>query len=815
MSERLDAESRKSKTPPVVPAKPKELKAAVLSRRAQYSPSVRNVPSSASSEAARSSESVATDNSIRKKPENYYGKKPDPPEKSSDSEPEPPTKTASSSDAPPLPPRIPSRTPSYYGQSVGKVLDTSEDGSLGRQEQPQQVSAPPIAQESLPRPLPPRPQPAVVSTPAVPMPPPSRTRAATPEKLILRTKAVNSRPPAADGPPISIKRGLSSLSIDQDYICTGGSSCAIFNAHTLANLWSKSTDKVVSSVQVGGEVWLGMRDGRICIVDPHLSGYVDENGRHHRRPIVHMWYDSNFVLALSADGKLSIWNPNNFKTPHQVHRVIPNFKSATYKSPYLWVMKNRQVNIYDPLLQRGGFQVLPHSIEYGERGSSTVGEYSCGYAGEVDDLTVLGHNDGTISTYKDFVLTSTVTLGYSGVLSIVKAGPYYWIGLRTGSILVVDLKDHDATLLKEWKAHSGPVELLVASEDAELVLSGSTNEAVGVWESSLREDLRVIETQKQLDETAAFKDLKIQVFVWNVGCANPKNVNEHVFWRELSTKYPADIIVFGLQEVTELDNKSKTAKNFIKAEEDLEHEHKAWRRFLCQLLEEEYGLAADRALVGLYSCVFISQKLIASTKNVSTNVVKTGFGGLHGNKGATLICMDVFDSSFSFVNVHLAAGQSSALQRNKDAETIVSGGEDAEGHAKLRPLDHEYCFFFGDTNYRVNTVRENASKLIQTKSWDKLFAYDQLGRQLTKNPRFVLAGFHEMPIQFPPTYKFDVGSNRYDSSDKQRVPSWCDRVLYRGSNVEPVVYDSLEAYESDHRPVMCTLKVKAKLYLTK
>lgn len=672
-----------------------------------------------------------------------------------------------------------------------------------------------MAQEPVPRPLPPQPQPAAAPPQPMMPPPPSRKRASTPEKLILRTKAVNSRPPAAGGPPISVKRGLTSLSIDQDYICAGGGSCAIYNAHTLETVWSKSTDKVVSSVQVGNEVWLGMRDGRICIVDPNLSGYVEENGKHHRRPISHMWYDDGYVLALSVDGKLSVWNPNDFSRPHQVHRVISTFKYATYKSPYLWVMKNRQAYVHDPLLQRGGFQVLPHAIEYGERSSSTVGEYSCGYAGGVDEPTVLGHNDGTISVYRNFTLTATVTLGYSGVLSIVKAGPYYWIGLRTGSILVVDLIEHDATLLKEWKAHSGPVTMLVASEEAELVLSGSTNDSVGVWESGLRQDMRALENQKQLDETAAFKDLKVQIFTWNVGCAKPSDVNEHVFWRELSSKYPADIIVFGFQEVVELDNKSKTAKNLIKIEDDMEHEHKAWRRFLSQLLEEEYELAADRALVGLYSCVFISQKLVASVKNVTTNVVKTGFGGLHGNKGATVICMDIFDSTLSFVNVHLAAGQSSTLQRNKDAETIVSGGEEHEGHAKLRPLDHEYCFFFGDTNYRINTVRENAIKLIQSKSWDKLFAYDQLGRQLTKNPRFVLAGFHETPIQFPPTYKFDVGSNRYDSSDKQRVPSWCDRILYRGSSVEPVVYDSLEAYDSDHRPVMCNLKIKAKLYLTK
>ncbi|KAF4121933.1 inositol polyphosphate 5-phosphatase INPP5B/F [Geosmithia morbida] len=62
---------------------------------------------------------------------------------------------------------------------------------------------------------------------------------------------------------------------------------------------------------------------------------------------------------------------------------------------------------------------------------------------------------------------------------------------------------------------------------------------------------------------------------------------------------------------------------------------------------------------------------------------------------------------------------------------------------------------------------------------DSLIPHDQLKR-VVKDRKVFHDGWKEGAITFLPTYKYDVGTvGLFDSSEKQRAPSWCDRVLYR------------------------------------
>lgn len=69
--------------------------------------------------------------------------------------------------------------------------------------------------------------------------------------------------------------------------------------------------------------------------------------------------------------------------------------------------------------------------------------------------------------------------------------------------------------------------------------------------------------------------------------------------------------------------------------------------------------------------------------------------------------------------------------------------------------------------------------------------------------RGIFAGYYEAPVLFRPTYKYDNYSEIYDTSEKQRIPAWTDRILYTGADIDVNRYQRAELLASDHRPGGC------------
>lgn len=234
---------------------------------------------------------------------------------------------------------------------------------------------------------------------------------------------------------------------------------------------------------------------------------------------------------------------------------------------------------------------------------------------------------------------------------------------------------------------------------------------------------------------------------------------------------PPSIIAIGFQEMIQL-----SAQQIVSADPERRHQ---WEATLLAHLNKTYGhdrfsvLAASQ-LVGTSLSIFVETNQINFIKNVEIGSKKTGMGGMVGNKGSVAIRMNFNDTSLCFTCSHLTAGQLQTMERDRDvsfvqSDLLFSGQRDIQSH--------DIIFWFGDFNYRIDMDYSNALAKILEGDYETLLRYDQLGQRMTKG--LVFSGFKENAIKFAPTYKYDVGSDVYDTSEKMRVPSWTDRILYK------------------------------------
>lgn len=485
------------------------------------------------------------------------------------------------------------------------------------------------------------------------------------------------------------------------------------------------------------------------------------------------------------------------------------------------------------------------------------------------------------------------------------AGRYLWAGTKGGKILVFGMSDHAKrtpgcrlVVIKSWVAHGGnPVTRLVTDPDGISlgrlqVVSGGMDGAVRVWDGLLAHDWFERRLRRAHSDLCTARTIRTLHVTYNIDAADPvllrspragpENQN---FLQDLlrsagrapSVTYETadrtqvkpvgpEVIVFGLQELIDLEDKRLTAKSLLLGKrklgnelgERISNQYSAWRTALIAAVAEAFGegkyrLVESELLVGLMTCVFVSTAEVKAGNLAETAVgtVKTGLGGRYGNKGAVAARVVLDDTSLCFVNCHLAAGQRQIQARNNDAATVLMSPKlfpksaavasskplgpntpDGPLPAGLRRtlaftrggdgeqiLDHDIVFWSGDLNCTfccalsigcaviVQQVMCAASRMLEANlenvrvhlhgatdridlTRDETLGYltsgniaalqdvDQLGAQCCERAAFALRAFYESPITFPPTYKFNHLSQAYDTSAKQRVPAWCDRILW-------------------------------------
>ena len=168
----------------------------------------------------------------------------------------------------------------------------------------------------------------------------------------------------------------------------------------------------------------------------------------------------------------------------------------------------------------------------------------------------------------------------------------------------------------------------------------------------------------------------------------------------------------------------------------------------------------------------------------------------------------MFKNSFCFINAHFASGQKKIKQRNLNFDYIKS--INLFTNINYLPQTSDIVIFLGDFNYRINLIKNYALKCIEQDLIEKLLKNDQLLKE--KQESNVFKGYTEAEIKFPPTYKFDKNTNNYDTSKKNRIPAYCDRILFKLSvenkfEIQKYICKSDELI-SDHRPVLASLVVQ-------
>ena len=332
-------------------------------------------------------------------------------------------------------------------------------------------------------------------------------------------------------------------------------------------------------------------------------------------------------------------------------------------------------------------------------------------------------------------------------------------------------------------------------------------------------------------------DRNIRVFVgtWNMNGENPPRHLSDFLLPQRVNLVP-DVLVIGSQESYP--------------------ERVEWEVRLQETLGPSHVLYHSAVLGTLHLAIFLRRDLIWFCSMPDVDSFSTRPGSQFKTKGAVAVGFTLFGTSFLFVNSHLTAHEENTSHRIKDLKTL-NAVLDLPKVLKTSKGTHRSCrfskscdftdnfdvvFWCGDLNFRLEQDRDivmhelslAVNRMGDTSGcFDSVLDFDQLNH--LRSEGLIFKDYKEDPISFPPTFKYDTGTNEFDTSSKQRVPSYTDRILYKArrgcgcssgmhlrsrkiknhkwqqQKIKPLHYHSVQnVITSDHKPVWGMWEVDIK-----
>lgn len=400
---------------------------------------------------------------------------------------------------------------------------------------------------------------------------------------------INRRPPfTKDGQhEIAAKYDTRVLDVCGELACTTGVLTRVWDLRNGEMLMSFAHGEGIKATAVAFKpganvdeeakrIWIGNNVGEILEADIATQSVVaKKTNAHARHEIIRIYRHFNELWTLDEGGTLVVWGPDEDHTPNldaqptQTYRVPRNHTFSMVIGDELWHATGKEIRIFAPTLSgETQFQVLLRPLQADGAGDVSAGTLVRTQPGKA----FFGHADGKVSIYntKDYTFVGVLNVSSYKINALAASGDYIWAGFNNGQLSVYDMAQTPWTVKKNWIAHDNPIVKLVSDTssyyrlDKSQVVSLGADNMIRVWDGLLQDDWQESFMKAQEPSYCQFEDLKVMCMTWNAGASTPHSLRyepeDAAFIQTLlQSSGSPDILIFGFQELVDLEDKAATA----------------------------------------------------------------------------------------------------------------------------------------------------------------------------------------------------------------------------------------------------------------